>query len=649
MITFVAHADEPTTSYQDKTYQVALVKGDVGSQVVFDELEKHFQFQVNYVYFRNFSQILEALKKNTIDFAPNVTYSTEREKYFDISEPTNMEYTYLYTLPTFSEQNTFRDVRVVAVANNLIFKSFIEKNYSNIRVLNFSNYQQALTMLKRGEVDGVIDGISKLRRFLDDGMNARMLNSILPIQSVGIATPKGQHAEAVKAMVSYLHTPEIQKALRQKTERFQYEYQLNSIKQQVARLHLNHKKKLQVKLENVHVFSKYDKEGELQGISIDILNEICEILEFECEVVSTADETWQSMYADLLNNKIDVLGPIFISPSRKDKMYFSLPYFTPETVVVKRTGYKEGVYKSLSEMVIERISVVDGDYYDGLLTDMLPSKKLYRMSDRTQQIQALRDGKVDYIILNRQNYTQMLLDESAGFDTEEDQYIGVFHKTPVSFAFPKTDDGYKLSKAFNLAQNLVDIPHIVKSYYVVPNWRLVLQKEQHLHHMIWAIFLISLVCMSFVLWMIYQQSVTDNLTRLKNRRALYQKFSRGIPADYTLVYLDVNRFKMINDTHGHRCGDTVLKDLASSILNHWNGHSFRIGGDEFILLARIDNKKLQSILSKFKSLEIGLENGDIIEVTTSCGISANRKQVMNVDQVLHLADEKMYLDKAASR
>ncbi|MFH0256993.1 diguanylate cyclase [Vibrio rumoiensis] len=644
---FPAHVNaENITPHHEKSYQVALVKDDIGSKIVFDELAKHFQLKVNYIYYDQFSGILDALKNNTTDFVPNVTYSQEREKYFDISPPTNMEYTYLYTLPKFSMNKSLSKVHSIAVADNLIFEQFLKEHYPQIKVVSFSNYPQALNMLNKGEVDGVIDGISKLKRFLNDGISAQMLNSVLPIQPVGIATGKGQNAALLNAMVDYLHTPEMQKTLRQITEAYQYEYQLGALRKRVARTGVDTTTTLKVKLENVTVLSKYQADGKPQGVAVDVLNKSCQILGFHCEIVSQPGDQWTGMLSDLLNNKIDVLGPMVISNNRKDSMYFSQPFFDTESVVVKRTGYKEGIYKSLSEMVIEKISVVRGDYYDQLLTNLLPGKKLYRMETREDQIQALKEGKVDYVILNRPNYIQMLVENTADFSTEEDADIGVFQKTPLGFAFPKTDKGQQLAELFSAAQSLIDRSAIIQHYYVQPNWRSILQKEQRTNYIVWSVFTLSIVFMLVVIGFVYRQAITDNLTQLKNRRALYQKYASGIPTRITLVYLDVNKFKVINDTYGHNAGDAVLQQLAELILQHWPGAAFRLGGDEFVLVGELSDRKLQSVLNELQSFTVDIDGQVFIDVTTSCGVSRFREKMMEIDDVLHLADKEMYMAKA---
>lgn len=642
-------AGVPNASTPMPTYTVATRPDEIGNIIIFDELSKHFNFKIHYLYFDQFAPILDSVQNKTADFSASVTYSEERAKYIDISEPTNVEYTYLFTNYGNHSTQSVQEIHSIAIANNLIFKDLVQRIHPNIKVIEFDSFEQAKQMIRSGEVDGVVDNISKLEPFLNDGFEARALNGKVPIQPVGIATAKGYHTKLVQEMVAYLHTPEMQKQLRQRMDEYQYEVRKKALRKRVVEAGFDSSKPLKVKFENVIQFSEYDKGGHIYGLAADIFTQSCEVLGLVCDVVSGPHESWTNMYNDLLNNKIDVLSPVTMSTSRLKKMNFSQAYFSPEAIIVKRSGYKKGVYKTISEMIVERISVVKGDYYDTLLTNMLPGQKLFRYANRAQQMKALADGKVDYVVLNRQNYYKMLQDNVADFSTEEDLSIGVFHKSAMSAAFPKTDQGRELAQLFSSAQQLVDTQSIINQYDIKPNWRLIFQQEKTSSRHIYAIFAFCTLFMVLAIWFMYKQAITDNLTKLKNRRALYQKYSRGIPTRTILVYIDVNKFKGINDTYGHSAGDTVLKRLAYLIFLHWPEGAFRLGGDEFILVGDVSEQKLDWVLEQLQSFTVDIDDQHSIEVKTSCGISRHRESLMDIDAVLHLADEQMYAAKAFSR
>ncbi|MCD4839486.1 MULTISPECIES: GGDEF domain-containing phosphodiesterase [Neobacillus] len=82
----------------------------------------------------------------------------------------------------------------------------------------------------------------------------------------------------------------------------------------------------------------------------------------------------------------------------------------------------------------------------------------------------------------------------------------------------------------------------------------------------------------------------DALTGLRNRRCFNKDLSKWITEteQMALLFLDLNRFKFVNDTLGHSIGDQILRDVAKRLSDHLNGKSelYRFGGDEFIIVIK---------------------------------------------------------------
>ena len=89
---------------------------------------------------------------------------------------------------------------------------------------------------------------------------------------------------------------------------------------------------------------------------------------------------------------------------------------------------------------------------------------------------------------------------------------------------------------------------------------------------------------------LYEESITDPVTGILNRKGLRGCFNKLMeePSDvlYTLVMMDVDHFKEINDIHGHLAGDQYLKQFAELIAETPDAEAFRYGGDEFCMLLR---------------------------------------------------------------
>jgi diguanylate cyclase (GGDEF)-like protein len=317
--------------------------------------------------------------------------------------------------------------------------------------------------------------------------------------------------------------------------------------------------------------------------------------------------------------------------------------------MVKRLGYKPNVYSHVSQLISERIGVVKDDFFDQILTQMLPLKELNRFDSQQAMLEALLAREIDYIAMD----TAMLnhfLRLSELIPIEQDDAIGEFYQSELSVGLAANERGAILAPYFSRAISMLDLEKIVAQYDLRPDWRTALEYEVRLATQTQAVFIFVLVFVLGVTLYLYRQSNTDNLTGLRNRRALHVKYRQGVPKDLAILYLDINQFKQINDTYGHRAGDRVLQLLSLKVHRVWAGRSYRIGGDEFILLGYPIEVQLQRAMEELSQLDVKDEalNG-LSEVTISVGVSAKRERSVSLEQAMHLADENMYSSKQASR
>ena len=148
-------------------------------------------------------------------------------------------------------------------------------------------------------------------------------------------------------------------------------------------------------------------------------------------------------------------------------------------------------------------------------------------------------------------------------------------------------------------------------------------------------------------------SRTDPLTGLLNRRAFTEAVTT-FRVPYVIAVIDIDRFKSINDTHGHGAGDTVLVEVAGELRVAFGGEAMlaRLGGEEFgVVMPDRGRETSLAMLDQARSL---LENrvfhvdGQQISVTFSAGLSrAGGEQGYSI--LLTDADKALYLAKAAGR
>lgn len=149
----------------------------------------------------------------------------------------------------------------------------------------------------------------------------------------------------------------------------------------------------------------------------------------------------------------------------------------------------------------------------------------------------------------------------------------------------------------------------------------------------------------------------DALTGVGNRRAFIGKVNEIIakyertPSPSSLVLLDVDHFKRVNDVHGHRAGDEILRRVSHRIHSRirLTDHLYRIGGEEFVVV--IEGDGLGTAAKLAEELRERIEAHELvpgISVTVSIGVAEIRDHESQ-ESWLHRADEALYAAKRSGR
>jgi len=155
----------------------------------------------------------------------------------------------------------------------------------------------------------------------------------------------------------------------------------------------------------------------------------------------------------------------------------------------------------------------------------------------------------------------------------------------------------------------------------------------------------------------------DGLTGLPNRRLLVARLDSMVSWAHrykkriVIMFVDLDGFKAINDSHGHECGDAGLQEIAKRLQEQVRETDAiaRIGGDEFVLAyTEVDDVDVDAsmlgnrVLDSVKGL-IPLPNGEMGGVSCSIGIALYPDDGMNSGKLLISADEAMYAAKARGK
>lgn len=151
----------------------------------------------------------------------------------------------------------------------------------------------------------------------------------------------------------------------------------------------------------------------------------------------------------------------------------------------------------------------------------------------------------------------------------------------------------------------------------------------------------------------FKKAYQDELTGLFTRETLKLHFEKPITHDEAYgMYIDLDRFKTVNDRYGHKMGNKVLKTIAEIFINHWekNVIYYRLGGDEFFVFVWDHSKEDLHNRAKWiiKQIESLVCEGQTFNISASIGIVPVSKGLHDYSTILDISDEAMYQAKKIS-
>lgn len=212
--------------------------------------------------------------------------------------------------------------------------------------------------------------------------------------------------------------------------------------------------------------------------------------------------------------------------------------------------------------------------------------------------------------------------------------------------------------------------------YAVIFW----SRREHLHDLVIStimvfgslfVWVVSFLALQTVLDMrrvalLEHQSITDALTGLYNRRHLDQRIAdeyataRRYQHPLSVLMIDIDHFKRLNDTHGHQAGDLALQHISRLLLDSIREVDIaaRYGGDEFLVItpntAIADARKLaERIRTRIESHALELakagQHRQVLRITASIGAAELASGMPSGEQLIKCADEALYQAKNSGR
>src|SRR3989440_924121 len=161
---------------------------------------------------------------------------------------------------------------------------------------------------------------------------------------------------------------------------------------------------------------------------------------------------------------------------------------------------------------------------------------------------------------------------------------------------------------------------------------------------------------------IQELTITDDCTGLYNARHLYKTLeaevyrSARFGYEFSVIFMDLDHFKLVNDTYGHLVGSKLLQEIGFKVKSQLRliDYAFRYGGDEFVILlpqteknsALVVAKRLQEMMRKTQFLT---DEGLNLNVRCSMGLATYPEDAKSSHEIIRQADEMMYMVKNSTR
>ena len=431
-----------------------------------------------------------------------------------------------------------------------------------------------------------------------------------------------------------------------------------------------------------------DEKGIYRGMGADYLEVFKKSLGIETELFKT--ENWAETISAIKEKKCDILPMAGITPERREFLNFTEPYFKAPYVIA--TTQKQRFIEDIATKLDEKYAVVQNSAIIDDLKRLYPSIQIVPVRDISEGLSFVNAGKVFGFI----NITPAI-----SYLIQQDNLVNIKIAgiLPIGFkiAVASRKDEPELSEIFQKAiENMsVNTEESIKNRWVTLT---VESKTDYTFlYQVLAFFIVLLLAFIYRQIVLNRvnaslqekvkektgellklnskleeiveertaqleyQAFYDSLTSLPNRVLFHDRLTQGIEKakrnneNLALFFIDLDRFKQINDSLGHQVGDEVLKIVSYRLQNliRKGDTLSRLGGDEFtIILDHLKDPNDAALLADkiLKSLEEPIEiKQHKLYLSTSIGISIYPKDDVEASNLLKDADAAMYKAKDEGR
>lgn len=648
----------------------------IGYSIDYMNLLAHkLNIDVNYISGPSWSEFLGMMKDGSLDVMINIANTKERRKYLRFTDPYHITNVALYVRSAekqISDLDSLAGKRLGYI-DGFFFGEFLRQYYPDIQLITFPSTQAAFVGVRQGVVDAAMEVPLVARHVLRDSPMtdikfAGKVSDPVFITTFSIATRKDNAilSAILQKAVDSVSTQEIQ-AINEKwalkenhisqlsEDDLSYMRELGELKSCV------HPNRLPLEALNI--------DGTLTGISSEFVELLSTRLQIPLNVIPS--RSWGESLELAQQKKCDIFPMFAKNAGGREHLNFTSPWLSLEQVIATRDNQ---IYISdMEQMKDQRVGVVGGHSTKEMLLAAHPHLNLVEIDNVTQGLLQVSQGNLFGVIdtlatisraLQTQNIENVKISGPVGI--KANYAIGV-----------RSDDG----KLLNILERAIKTIHPADINAIYNRWLAVAYVKQGDYTRFWQA-LLGLSLLTGYIYFRYRKGLqasatlksahaeieianrkldrlarTDPLTGLSNRletdEILHREFARfeRYQTTFSIIMMDIDHFKKINDEHGHEIGDQVLKRISDILSQHTRESDLagRWGGEEFLVICPSSQK--DGAMKLAESLRAEIEQAALAGIspqTASFGVATIRKGE-TIKDLMRRADAALYDAKTAGR
>jgi len=608
--------------------------------------------------------LLEKFNRKEIDIIHPIAQTPKRRETFLFSEP------FISMQLSLVAQSKRTDIasldtlkgKTVGAGKGWVSTEYLKEQYPSIKVIEYETSQEMLDAIAFGLIDAGIDDIFTAQYFMEKEMlsNLHIVGKIesekVSDKNLYLAFQKENallHSVFNKALKSVTHDELT--ALNAKFARSMPPKRNADVFTTNEQAYLLHKKEIQMCIDPDWMPLEMNENGKHVGMAADYINVMEKTINIPISVVQT--RTWLESLEFAKQRKCDIFSLAMETPERKTYMNFTKPYMVIPLVLVAKLD--KVFYSDIGAITDKPIGIAKGYAYGEILKVRYPRVQFVEVQSEQDGLNRVQEGKLFGTIGTLATMAYQIQKEYFGslkivgkFDEKWELGIGVRNDEPLlKEIFEKAIDTIGQQESQNILNKWVSVSYESKVDY------------GYIYKIVGVIFLIVLI-------VVYRQyhlnkynarleilSTTDSLTGIYNRLKLdeileyekkqFDRFERPL----SIIMLDLDFFKKVNDSYGHKTGDEILKTISKVVLETKRDTDVfgRWGGEEFLLVcSETDIQGARALAEKLRKAIESYEFPIITSLTASFGVAQFEKDD-TIAKVFERADHAMYLAKESGR